>query len=76
VKLDIVLLDVEMPGDERADALPEILRRGQGARVLILSSLCEEGAEANVRALTLGAADTLAEAGRRLFRRPLFGGAG
>jgi two-component system chemotaxis response regulator CheB len=67
VSLDIVLLDVEMPGTSGLDALPEILRRGQGARVLILSSLCEEGAEANVRALTLGAADTLPKPGAGYF---------
>ena len=63
MKVDVVLLDVEMPGASGLDALPEILRLGQGARVLILSSLCEEGAEANVRALTLGAADTLPKPG-------------
>jgi two-component system chemotaxis response regulator CheB len=67
VKLDIVLLDVEMPGTSGLEALPEILRCGQGARVLILSSLCEEGAEANVRALTLGAADTLPKPGAGCF---------
>jgi two-component system chemotaxis response regulator CheB len=65
--LDVVLLDVEMPGTSGLDALPEMLRRGQGARVLILSSLCEEGAEANVRALTLGAADTLPKPGAGSF---------
>jgi two-component system chemotaxis response regulator CheB len=67
VELDIVLLDVEMPGGSGLDALPEILRRGRGARVLIVSSLCEEGAEANVRALSLGAADTLPKPGAGYF---------
>jgi two-component system chemotaxis response regulator CheB len=63
VKVDIVLLDVEMPGTTGLEALPEILRLGDGARVLIVSSICEDGAEATVRALALGAADTLPKPG-------------
>ena len=57
--VDIVLLDVAMPGIDGLTALPEILRRGGGARVLIVSAIAEEGAEGCLRALTLGAADTL-----------------
>ena len=63
VDVDIILLDVEMPGANGLDALPEILRAGRGARVLIVSSASEEGAEANVRALALGAVDTLPKPG-------------
>ena len=63
VRVDIVLLDVEMPGTTGLEALPEILRLGDGARVLIVSSLAEDGAEAAVRALALGAADTLPKPG-------------
>jgi two-component system chemotaxis response regulator CheB len=63
VRVDIVLLDVEMPGTSGIEALPEILRLGAGARVLIVSSLAEDGAEATVRALALGAADTLPKPG-------------
>ncbi len=58
-EIDICVLDVEMPGKDGLTALPEILAASHGARVLIVSSAAEAGASATVRALTLGAADTL-----------------
>jgi two-component system chemotaxis response regulator CheB len=67
VKVDIVLLDVEMPGTSGIEALPDILRAGDGARVLIVSSMAEEGAELTVRALAQGAADTLPKPGTGYF---------
>ncbi|HET9429017.1 MAG TPA: chemotaxis-specific protein-glutamate methyltransferase CheB [Allosphingosinicella sp.] len=67
VRVDIVLLDVEMPGGNGLDALPDILRTGAGARVLIVSSMAEEGAETAVRALSLGAADALPKPGAGVF---------
>jgi len=63
VRVDVILLDVEMPGASGLEALPEIVRMGQGARVLIVSSMAEDGAETTVRALALGAADTLPKPG-------------
>ncbi|TZG28617.1 chemotaxis-specific protein-glutamate methyltransferase CheB [Sphingomonas montanisoli] len=57
--VDIVVLDVEMPGKDGLTALPEILEACKGARVLIVSSAAAKGAAATMRALTLGAADTL-----------------
>jgi two-component system chemotaxis response regulator CheB len=57
--VDIVLLDLAMPGMDGLTALPEIVRRGRGARVLVVSASAGAGADACVRALTLGAADTL-----------------
>lgn len=67
VQVDIVLLDVEMPCGNGLEALPEILRAGAGARVLIVSSMAEEGAETTVRALSLGAADALPKPGAGVF---------
>ena len=63
VRADVILLDVEMPGGSGLEALPEIVRMGKGARVLIVSSMAEDGAETTVRALALGAADTLPKPG-------------
>ena len=58
-QVDIILLDIEMPGLDGLTALPDVIAAGRGAKVLIVSSACEEGAGATVRALSLGAADTL-----------------
>jgi len=63
VTVDIIILDVEMPGASGLEALPDIVRAGQGARVLIVSSMAEHGAETSVRALALGAADALSKPG-------------
>jgi two-component system, chemotaxis family, protein-glutamate methylesterase/glutaminase len=63
VRADIILLDVEMPGASGLEALPEIIRSGKGAQVLIVSSMAEAGAETTLRALALGAADTLPKPG-------------
>lgn len=62
-QVDIILLDIEMPGVDGLTALPELLALGRGARVIIVSSSCAEGAAATIRALTLGAADTLVKPG-------------
>ena len=67
VRVDIVLLDVEMPGTSGLDALPEVLRAGKGASVLVVSSMAEDGAEVTVRALAQGAADTLPKPGTGYF---------
>jgi len=59
VKADVILLDLEMPGMGGLNALPRLLEKGAGAQVMVVSSLTQEGAEPTVKALTLGAADTL-----------------
>lgn len=58
-RVGIVVLDLNMPGVSGLVGLPDILAAGRGARVLVVSSACEDGAVATVHALALGAADTL-----------------
>lgn len=58
-RVDIILLDLEMPGIDGLTALPDLLAAGQRAKVLIVSSTAREGAAQTVQALALGAADTL-----------------
>lgn len=63
VPVDVVLLDLEMPGMGGMRALPEIIRRSGQAQVMVVSSLTGEGAEHTVQALALGAADALLKPG-------------
>ena len=67
VNVDIILLDLEMPGAGGLKSIPPILAAAGGARIMIVSSLAEEGAEETVAALALGAADTLPKPGTGRF---------
>jgi len=67
VRVDIILLDLEMPGAGGLKSIPGILAAARGAQVMIVSSLAEEGAEETVAALALGAADTLPKPGTGRF---------
>lgn len=67
--VDVVLLDLEMPGMGGMRALPEIIRRSGRAPVMVVSSLTGEGAEHTVQALALGAADALLKPGAGGFDR-------
>jgi two-component system chemotaxis response regulator CheB len=57
--VDLIVLDLELPGVTGLAALPDLLAASDGARVLIVSSAAADGAAATVQALALGAADTL-----------------
>lgn len=63
VSVDVILLDLEMPGAGGLKMLPRILEAARGARVIIVSSLAEEGAQVTVSALALGAADAMPKPG-------------
>jgi two-component system chemotaxis response regulator CheB len=67
VRVDIILLDLEMPGAGGLKSIPRILAAAAGAKVMIVSSLAEEGAEQTVAALAQGAADTLPKPGTGRF---------
>lgn len=58
-RADVILLDLDMPGIGGLDAIPHLLKAGHPARILVVSSLTERGAEHTLAALSLGAADTL-----------------
>jgi two-component system chemotaxis response regulator CheB len=66
-RVDIVLLDLEMPGAGGLKSIPRIIGAAAGAKVMIVSSLAEEGAEQTIAALALGAADTLPKPGTGRF---------
>lgn len=59
--VDIVLLDIDMPGTDGLTALPDLVLASCAARIVVVSGACEEGSAAAVQAMALGAADTLAK---------------
>jgi two-component system chemotaxis response regulator CheB len=65
--VDIVVLDLEMPGAGGLKSIPRIIAAAAGAKVMIVSSLAEDGAEQTVAALALGAADTMPKPGTGRF---------
>ena len=77
--VDVVVLDVEMPGMDGLTALPLLLQAKPAPRVLMASALTTCGAETTLRALRLGAADCIAKPsalgalGEGDFRRHLVG---
>ena len=68
VSVDVILLDLEMPGAGGLKSIPRIIAAAGGARILIVSSLAEDGAEQTVAALALGATDTLPKPGISRFK--------
>jgi DNA-binding NtrC family response regulator len=54
---DIVMLDLKLPGKSGMDILKEIMDRGIGAQVVMLTS--DDSAESAVKAMKIGAADYL-----------------
>jgi two-component system chemotaxis response regulator CheB len=56
-KVDVVVLDIEMPVMDGMAALPLLLQADPGLRVIMASTLTTRGADIAMRALRLGAAD-------------------
>jgi two-component system chemotaxis response regulator CheB len=56
-RVDVVVLDIEMPVMDGMTALPQLLRADPGLRVIMASTLTTRGADIALRALRLGAAD-------------------
>ncbi|WP_234035213.1 chemotaxis-specific protein-glutamate methyltransferase CheB [Aurantiacibacter sediminis] len=59
VVVDVILLDLEMPGMGGLAGLPHILEKSGGAKVLVVSSLTAEGAQETITALSMGASDVV-----------------
>lgn len=56
-RVDVVLLDIDMPVMDGMAALPQLLRASPGVRVIMASTLTQRGADVALRALHNGAAD-------------------
>jgi two-component system, chemotaxis family, protein-glutamate methylesterase/glutaminase len=67
VRVDIVLLDLDMPGAGGLRSIPQIIAAAAGAHVMVVSSLAEDGAEQTIAALALGASDALPKPGTGRF---------
>jgi two-component system chemotaxis response regulator CheB len=55
--VEIIVLDIEMPVMDGMTALPLLLRKKPGVRVLMASTLTRKNADISLRALAMGAAD-------------------
>lgn len=59
--VDVIVLDIEMPGMDGIQALPELLKIAPGVKIIMASTLTQRNAEISMRALELGATDYLAK---------------
>ncbi len=58
-RIDVLVLDIEMPVMDGITALPLLLRADPGLKIIVASTLTTRGADIALRALRLGAADYL-----------------
>ncbi|MCB1531694.1 MAG: chemotaxis response regulator protein-glutamate methylesterase [Alphaproteobacteria bacterium] len=56
---DIIIMDIEMPVMDGITALPEVLKTSPNSKVIMFSSLTEEGADVTLKALSLGAVECI-----------------
>lgn len=59
IRVDVVVLDIEMPELDGLAALPQLLEAQPGVQVLMASSLSQRGAQITLEALRMGAADAV-----------------
>ncbi len=64
---DVITLDVEMPILSGLEALPELMNISPTPKVIMVSSLTTEGADATIKALEWGALDFVAKPTKSLF---------
>lgn len=64
VNPDIILLDIEMPNRSGLDALPDIIAKSGEGKVIIVSAFVDSSGPSAIKALSLGACDTLAKPGK------------
>ncbi|SFP75196.1 chemotaxis protein CheB [Sphingomonas rubra] len=58
-RVDFILLDVVLPRVDGLTALPELIAAAGDAKIIVVAGSTADGAKNSVRALALGAADTL-----------------
>lgn len=56
---DVLILDVEMPVMDGLTALPQILKASPKTKVIMCSTLTEKGADVTIRAMSLGAVESI-----------------
>ena len=59
--VEIIVLDIEMPVMDGMTALPLLLAKKPGVRILMASTLTRKNADVSLRALSMGAADYVAK---------------
>ncbi|GEO80217.1 protein-glutamate methylesterase/protein-glutamine glutaminase [Pararhodospirillum oryzae] len=60
-EIDVIILDIEMPVMDGLTALPLLLQRNKGVKVVMSSTLTLKNAEVSLKAIEMGASDYLAK---------------